>query len=132
MLRCRSTHAPQAGLGVERLAKKGVQAMEAIWRNIGKFTTYIGKVLLPVLLSSLVFGGILAKYLNEMNLNKSSLESAYQSMKKQHLECIGAQNRFRGKLTVIRASVHGLQESIQLGVAPPEPFWKSGPGDSLL
>jgi hypothetical protein len=99
--------------------------MEAIWRNIGKFTTYIGKVLLPVLLSSLVFGGILAKYNNEMNLNKSILESAYQPMKQQYRECNRAQYCFHVQLNLYRASVAGMQESIQSGGAPPAAFWRN-------
>jgi hypothetical protein len=99
--------------------------METISTNIGKFTIYIGKVLLPVLLGSLVFSGILAKYNNEMNLNKSILESAYQPMKQQYRECNRAQGRFRKQLSVYRAAVYGLQESTQHGVAPPAAFWRN-------
>lgn len=99
--------------------------METIVSSIGKVMIYIGKVLLPVLLGSLIFSGILAKYNNEMNLNKSILESAYQPMKQQYRECNSAQGRFRKQLSVYQASVYGLQESIQHGVAPPAAFWRN-------
>ena len=79
---------------------------------------------MPVLLSSFIFGGILAKYNNEMNLNKAILESAYQPMKQQYRECSRAQNLFRRKLTGFQAFVGGLQEYIQHGVMPPATFWK--------
>jgi hypothetical protein len=98
--------------------------MEAISKTIGNFTIYFGKVLLPVILSSLVFSGILAKYNNAMNLNKSILESAYQPMKQQYRECARAQGHFLGQLSAYRASVGSLQEFIQLGLAPPATFWK--------
>jgi hypothetical protein len=98
--------------------------METISKNIGKFTIYLGKVLLPVLLSSFIFGGILAKYNNEMNLNKAILESAYQPMKKQYRECSRAKNLFRRQLTGYQAFVGGLEEYIQHGVTPPATFWK--------
>jgi len=46
-------------------------------------------------------------------------------MKQQYRECNRAQGRFRGQLSVYRASVSGLKESIQNGVAPPAAFWRN-------
>lgn len=98
--------------------------MENIPKNIGNFAIYIGKILLPVVLSSLVFGGILAKYNNEMSLNKAILESAYQPMKQQYRECKRAQRRFRTQLAVYRAHVDSLNWSIEHGEPPPAEFWR--------
>lgn len=92
--------------------------------TFGSFILYLGKVLLPVFLGSLVFSGILAKYNNEMNLNKFIVESAYQPMKQQYRECNKVHGDFRRQLTHYRASVVSLQESIQHGFLPPASFWK--------
>ncbi len=86
-----------------------------------KLATYIAKVLLPVFLGSLLFSGIVAKYNNEMNLNKSILESAYQPMKEQFRKCMRERGNFHNSLNLYKASIMDLHERLQLILKSPHP-----------
>lgn len=86
--------------------------MKHITISLSKLVVYIVKVLLPVFLGSLIFSSIVAKYNNEMNLNKSIIESAYQPMKKQFRSCMEERTKLLNTLTLYKAYINGFTEGL--------------------
>jgi hypothetical protein len=104
------------------------QAMATIMSKLGAFVGYCGKVLLPVVLGSLIFTGILAQYNNDMNLNKTILESYYQPMKEQSRLCLRLHADLEEKLATYRGDIDEIRHFIDHGVKPPPEVLKQ-PGD---
>jgi hypothetical protein len=104
------------------------QAMATIMGKLGEFIGYSGKILLPVVLGSLIFTGILAQYNNDMNLNKTILESYYQPMKEQSRLCLRLHADLEEKLATYRGDIDEIRRFIDHGVKPPPEVLKQ-PGD---
>lgn len=105
--------------------------MATMLKRLGAFGAYTGKVVLPVVLGSLIFGGILAKYNNEMNLNKTILESAYQPMREQSRKCFWLHAQLEERLSSYRGLIDEIRGLIDHDTKPPPEVLKN-PGDAAF
>ena len=105
--------------------------MATMVERLGAFGAYTGKVVLPVVLGSLIFGGILAKYNNEMTLNKTILESAYQPMREQSRECFRLHAQLEERLSSYRGLIDEIRGLIDHDTKPPPEVLKN-PGDAAF
>jgi hypothetical protein len=102
--------------------------MATVINPLGALAGALLKVILPIVLGSLIFAGILAQYNNQMRLNKTILESYYQPMKEQSRKCFRLHAELQRKLAEYRGLIDEIRGLIVHGTKPPPELLKQ-PGD---
>lgn len=102
--------------------------MATVINRLGALAGDLLKVILPIVLGSLIFAGILAQYNNQMRLNETILESYYQPMKEQSRKCFRLHAELQRKLAEYRGLIDEIRSLVAHGTKPPPELLKQ-PGD---